>query len=103
MEVSHILFVNDTVILCDVNQEHLEHLSQSFMWFEMVSNLKINMEKSKLIPIREVADVEGLASCWVIGQGSTHYLLKSPPLGAPHKLTKAWGLMEEKFQKKLAM
>lgn len=27
MEVSHILFVNDTVILCDVNQEHLEHLS----------------------------------------------------------------------------
>ena len=27
MEVFHILFVNDTVILCDVNQEHLEHLS----------------------------------------------------------------------------
>ena len=32
------------------------------MWFEMISKVKINLEKSGLIPIRGLTNVEGLAS-----------------------------------------
>ena len=47
--VSHLLFSNDTLIFSDSNKEHLEALSWSFMWFEMISGLKINLDKSELI------------------------------------------------------
>ena len=31
------------------------------MWFEAISGLKINLEKSELIPVGEVNDIEELA------------------------------------------
>lgn len=41
MEVLHLLFANDTLILCDANKEHMECLSYAFMWFEAISGLKL--------------------------------------------------------------
>lgn len=78
MEVCHLLFVG-------TNQEHSENLSWVFMWFEAISDLGINMKKSKLILLGKVANVEGLVS--VVGHKirdlSTTYLCL--PLRAPHK------------------
>lgn len=55
------------------------------MWFKLISGLKINLDKSELIPIEGVSNVEGLAlmlGCEV-RKFPTSYL--SPPLGASHK------------------
>ncbi|RVW25306.1 hypothetical protein CK203_113460 [Vitis vinifera] len=60
VEVSHLLFANDTLILCDASKENLEYLSWVFMWFEACSWLKINLGKSEMIPIGNVPNLEEL-------------------------------------------
>lgn len=55
------LFTNDTLILCDANKEHMEHLSWALMCFKAISILKINLEKSELIPVRSIVAIEDLA------------------------------------------
>ena len=49
MDMSHLLFANNTLILHDTNKEHREHLSWAFIWFKAILGLKINLEKSELI------------------------------------------------------
>ena len=58
VEVSHLFFVDDTLIFCDASKESLEYLSWVFLWFEACSGLKINMEKSELIYVGDVQNVE---------------------------------------------
>ncbi|RVW62144.1 hypothetical protein CK203_063201 [Vitis vinifera] len=41
VEVPHLLFAYDTLILCDASKENLEYLSWIFMWFEAISRLKV--------------------------------------------------------------
>ena len=60
VEVSHLFFADDTLILYDASKKNLEHLSWVFMWFESYSWLKINLGKSKLIPIGDVPNLEEL-------------------------------------------
>lgn len=94
MEVCHLLFVG-------TNQEHSENLSWGFMWFEAISDLGINMKKSKLILLGKVANVEGLVS--VVGHEtrdlSTTYLCF--PLGAPHKSMGVRNLWTRDFRESL--
>ena len=58
VEVSYLFFADDTLIFCDVGKESLEYLSWVFLWFEACSGLKINMEKSELIYVGDVQNVE---------------------------------------------
>ena len=58
VEVSYLFFANDTPIFCDANKENLEYLSWVFMWFEACSSLKINLEKSELISIGNIPNLE---------------------------------------------
>ena len=72
--VSHLFFANDTLIFCDASKENLEYLSWVFMWFEVCSGLKINLEKSELISVGEVSNLEELAKvlrCKVVSLPST--------------------------------
>ena len=61
MVISHLLYVDDTLIFCQANQEHLKYLSWILMWFEALSGLKINLNKREVIPIGIVDNVEELA------------------------------------------
>ncbi|RVW97064.1 hypothetical protein CK203_029994 [Vitis vinifera] len=73
------------------------------MWFEACSGLKINLEKSKLIPVGKVHDIEGLAmelGCKMGGLPSCYLGL---PLGAPFKSMAVWDGVEERFRRRLAM
>ena len=67
VEVSHLLFAYDTLILCDANKEKVEHLSWVFMWFETLLGLKINLEKSELILLGRSLTWRSLLSSWVVG------------------------------------
>ena len=72
------------------------------MWFEAMSGLKINLNKSEIIPIGPVTNAEELASelgC-KIGSLPTYYL--GLPLGAKHKALGVWDSIEKRFRKRLA-
>ena len=72
------------------------------MLFEALLGLKINLNKSEIIPIGPVAYVEELASelgCKV-GSLPTSYL--GLPLGAKHKAIGVCDSVEERFRKRLA-
>ena len=102
VEISHLLFVDNTLILCDASQENLEYLNWIFMWFEAYSGLKIKLEKSKLILVGDVPDMEELAEVlsYKVSSLPTTYL--GFPLGAPYKSSRVWEGVEEHFQKRLA-
>ena len=81
----------------------MTYLSWLLMWFEACSGLKINLEKSELIPVGRVNNIEGLAlelSCKVGGLPSYYLGL---PLRAPFNSMVVWDGVEERFCKRLAM
>ena len=72
-------------------------------WFEALSGLKINLEKSFLLPMGRVEGVERLAlelGC-SIGSLPTTYL--GLPLKVKHRATYLWDEVEERLRKRLAL
>ena len=61
IQVSHLLFADDTLIFCQAQEEQITFLLWLLMWFEVISGLRVNLDKSELIPIGRVEDVEELA------------------------------------------
>ena len=97
MEVPFLLFANETFNLRDANQGKMYYLSWTFVWFEGISSLKINLENSELILIGAVANMEELAFVlgYMVGPWGklpTTYLDLS--LGPPHKLILMWRIIE---------
>ena len=73
------------------------------MWFEAISGLRINLNKSEILPVGRVENLEVLAleaGCKV-GRLPSSYL--GLPLGAHHKSVVIWDGMEERFRRRLAM
>ena len=100
--ISHLLYADDTLIFCKANKEKLKYLSWILMWFEALSGLKNNLNRSEIIPIGTVDKVEELDSelgCKV-GSFPTSYL--GLPLGAKHKALEVWDSIKERFRKRLA-
>ncbi|RVW89042.1 hypothetical protein CK203_029384 [Vitis vinifera] len=82
--------------------QQLQYLSWTFMWFEVISRLKVNLSKSEAIPVGKGVPMETLApvlGC-KIGSLPTSYL--GLPLGAPYKSTGVWDVVEERFRKRFA-
>ena len=95
--------VGVTLIFCKDNEEEKAYLSWTLMWFEAAFGLRINMEKSSIIPVGRVDNVESLAreaGCKV-GVLPTTYM--GLPLGANHKVELVWDVVEERFRKRLAL
>ena len=95
MNISHLFFVDDTVVFCEANKKHLTHLSWILFWFEATSGLKINLAKSEIIPVGEVDEIDELAmelGCKV-GPLPSQYL--GLPLRAPNKAHSMWDGVEE--------
>ena len=90
LEVSHLLFVDDTLVFCDAFSDQKTYLSWLLMWFETISGLKINLTKSELILVGKVEVLEELAfevGC-KLGVLPTTYL--GLPLDAAHNSLGAW-------------
>ncbi|RVW54461.1 putative ribonuclease H protein [Vitis vinifera] len=78
-------------------------LSWLLMWFEAISGLSINLNKSEILPVGKVENAEVLASelgCKVGSLPSTYLGL---PLGTPHKSVVVWDGAEERMRKRLAL
>ena len=103
MVISHLLYADDTLLFCGVDQEQLANLSWLLMWFEIISGLRINLNKSEIISVGCSAEVDSLAlelGCKVGALPSSYLGL---PLGAPHNSVAVWDGIEERFRKRLAL
>ena len=103
VQISHLLFADDTLVFYQVSQDHLTYLSWLLMWFEAVLGLRINLEKSELIPVGRVENIDDLASEFGCRVGSLPSTYLGLPLGAPFKTVSVWDGVEERFCKRLAM
>ena len=85
VNVSHLLFADDTLLFCENNGDQLKFWKWVVTCFEVVSRLKINLQKKKIIPVGGIEDVDRAAALFgcKIGKLPTTYL--GLPLGAPHK------------------
>uniref|UniRef100_A0A2N9FRM3 Reverse transcriptase domain-containing protein n=1 Tax=Fagus sylvatica TaxID=28930 RepID=A0A2N9FRM3_FAGSY len=62
LEISHLLFADDTLIFCEVNPDHLFHLRSILVWFEASSGLRVNLGKSELVQVGDMPVLEDLAN-----------------------------------------
>jgi len=100
--VNHLLFADDTLIFCGAQAEHVRNLRCTFLCFEAVSGLRINLGKSELVPIGEVEDVESLAHILGCRIRSLPMTYLGMPLGASFKSTSIWNEVIEKVERRLA-
>ena len=100
--LSHLLFTDDTVVFCEASEDRSLHLSWVLFWFEVSSRLKINLDKSALIPMGAVENVNALATELGCRTGSLPSTYLRLPLGAPHKSVAVWDSIEERMHKRLA-
>ncbi|RVW25094.1 putative ribonuclease H protein [Vitis vinifera] len=103
VQISHLLFADDTLVFCQASQDQLTYLSWLLMWFEVVSGLRINLEKSELIPVGRVENIDDIALDFGCRVGSLSSTYLGLPLGAPFKTVSVWDGVEERFRKRLAM
>ena len=73
------------------------------MWFKVVSGLRINLEKSELIPVGRVENMDDLAWDFGCRVGSLPSSYLGMPLGASFKSVTVWDGVEERFQRRLSM
>ena len=75
------------------------------MDFNVVRSLfrfEINLNKSEIIPLGRVDNVEMLAAELGCGVGSLPTMYLGLPLGAPHSALGVWDSIEERFRKRLS-
>ena len=60
-QITHLLFANDTLVFCEASLEQMVFLSWLLMWFEAISSLRINLDKSEILLVGRVDNVEDLA------------------------------------------
>jgi len=82
IDISHLLFVDDTLIFCEADPDQLRHLWCLFLCFEVVLGLKINLAKLEFVLVGNVDNVD--------------------LLGASYKAKPIWDGVIEKIKRQLA-
>ena len=99
LTISHLLFADDTSILCGADPVQLQYLRGVFIWFQAISGLKVNLSKFELVPVGYVPNVTELASilgCRVLDSPLTYLGL---PLVVTFKRKTIWNSMVERMEK----
>jgi hypothetical protein len=69
VNVSHLLFADDTLIFYEANASQIRHIGALLVCFEAVAGLKVNLSKSALIPVGSLEDMGRLARLLGCGSG----------------------------------
>jgi hypothetical protein len=54
LEISHLLFADDTLIICNPDQDEIYNLAHIHLCFESISSLKLSLRKSEVVAVGEV-------------------------------------------------
>jgi hypothetical protein len=102
VNVSHLLFADDTLVFCEANESQIRHVGALLVCFEAVAGLKVNLSKSALIPVGLQGEVDHLAGMLGCGRGGLPLKYLGLPLGAPFKLKAMWADLEDLMARRLA-
>ena len=102
LQVTHLLFADDTLVMCDADIDQMLFLHLILSWFEIILGLKINLDKSKLVPMGVVPNFETLVDALGCKQGSIPMKYLGLPLGAKWKDRAVWIPIIEKVDRRLA-
>ena len=69
--------------------------------FQAFIGLKVNVGKSKIVPIGEVCNIQSLANIFQCRVGSLPMILLGMPLGTLYKTISIWNPILERMEKKL--
>ena len=58
VEVSHLLFADDTLVFRGADASQISHMGALLVCFEAVSGLQVNLSKSALVPVGSLDDVD---------------------------------------------
>ena len=90
LQISHLLYADDTLIFCDAKAEQVSYIKVVLVIFEAVSGLAVNWAKSSIFQVKEVANIQMLASilqCKIENLPTTYLGM---PLGNNHKELVIW-------------
>ena len=60
--ISHLLFVDDTLVFCKASKDQLIYLRWVLFWFEASYGLEINLDKSEIDKVSDVDNLDSLAT-----------------------------------------
>ena len=86
VNVSHLLFEDDTLVFCGANASQIRHIEALLVCFEAVAGLKVNLSKSALVLVSSRGKVDQLAGLLGCGMGDLPLKYLGLPLGASFKL-----------------
>ena len=81
--------------------EQILHIRLLLLCFQVVIGLKVNVQKSEMVPIGEVDDVHALAEILGCRIGTLPMSYLGMLLGASHNSPSIWNLILEKIELKL--
>jgi hypothetical protein len=102
INISHLLFADDTLVFCGASPDHLLYLRMLLLSFEAVSGLKISLDKSVLVPVGLVDNMDDLAGILGCGVSSLPLKYLGLLLGAPFKAKSSWDEVVGKIERRLA-
>ena len=90
-------------MFCNDSKDQLAYLSWILLWFEAIFGMKINLEISLILPVRNVENLDELASELGCRTGALPSTYLGLPLGMRRNFLQVWDGVEERFWKKLAL
>jgi hypothetical protein len=99
--VSHLLFADDTLVFCNADVVQLESLRRVFTWFEVVSGLEVNLQKSKMVSVGDVHNLEDLVAVLGCKSAALPMIYLGLPLGAKFNSKLIWNPIIEKLERRL--
>ena len=102
VQISHLLFADDTILFCDASREQLLSIRLLLSCFQAFTGLKVHVGKSEIAPVGEVNNLVALASILQCRVGSLPMKFLGMLLGTSFKTASIWNPILEKMQKKLS-
>ena len=90
VRISHLLFADDTIVFCDAVPEQVLHIRKVLSCFKAVTGLRVNLNKSEMVPVSVVDGMSTLADLLCCRTGTLPMLYLGMPLGAPYKALSVW-------------
>ena len=100
--ISNLLYADDTLLFCKADNDELKFISWILMWFEAVSSLKINLNKSEILPFGPVANMEASLRAWMQSWIPSHDL-PGPPSRCQTQSTKCLGFGRRKISEEIGI